>query len=288
MRDRRRWRGLYLVVGWGMIGLLTLPAIPHQSAVAATPTVRLSAASGDIGRTLTVFYEGFAKNRSVRITWDGATIATATTSVVGDGSTKITVPNGVKGPHKVKVIGGNFSASAIFSIRPQIRMSPATVVVNQTVSVSFRGYAAGEVVNVTIDSSTKVIVAVTMSATGNGSTRFAVPPTIGGSHKFYGKSGGGSSDSVSFRVVPSITLNPASGGPGANIRAHLRGFQSGERVELQWRSVDQTSSLGFATASATGSVNVTFTVPRRATSGAYGVIGRGYGVSVAETPFQVT
>jgi len=259
-----------------------------QMAAAASPTVRLSVTSGDIGRNVTVSYRGYAKNRGVRITWDGTTIASATTSAVGDGSTVIAVPNGVKGGHKVKVIGGDFSASATFTIRPQIRMSPATVGVEQTVSVSFRGYAAGESVKVTLDSSTSAIVTVKMSSTGSGSARFAMSATVGGSHKFSGKSSGGSTDNVSFRVVPTITLIPASGAPGANIRVHLRGYTNGERIELQFRDPDQTSSLGFATASSTGSVNVTFTVPRKATRGTHGVIGRGYGVSVAETAFQVT
>jgi hypothetical protein len=282
----RRW-----ILGFSSMLLamvLIAPASSPRDAAAATPSIRLSSSSGNIASNVTVSYRGFTKNRAVRIKWDGTTIVTATTSAAGDGATVIAVPNGVKGAHTVKVVMGEVSAAATYSIRPQIRMSPASVTVGRTISTSFRGYAAGESVKVTLDGATTALATVRMSSTGDGTARFPVPATPGGSHKLYGKGGTGSSDSVTFQVVPSIALIPASGEPGANIRVHLRGYAQGERVEIQFRYPDQTASLGFATASSTGSVNTTFTVPRKATPGMYAVIARGYGVSVTETSFQVT
>lgn len=275
------------------LGLLLLicafaPVVPPSSTLAATPTARLSVTSGNIGSNVTVSYKGFTKNRALKIKWDGQTVATATSSAAGDGGTVITVPNGVKGSHKILVVMGDLSAGATYSIRSQLRLSPTTVTVNQRLSVSLRGYAANESVKLTIDNGTTAIVTVKVSSSGNAATTITVPAATGGSHKLYGKGNAQSSDSASFRVSPSITLIPASGGVGANIRVHLRGYKSGERIELQFRYPDQTSSLGFATASSTGSVNVTFTVPRNARPGTYSVLGVGYSSSVAETVFQVT
>jgi hypothetical protein len=277
----------------GLVVLLLLSSISPVTLVgdavaATTPIIRLSASSGDIGRDVTVSFRNFPKSRSVRVTWDGTTIGTPTSSVVGDGSVKIVVPNGAKGGHTVRVVSGNASASATFTIRPQVRLSPATVTVEQVVSVSFRGYASGESISLTLDNSSKVIKTIRASSTGNASTSIKMPASPGGSHTLNGMGATGSADSATLKVVPSLALIPASGVTGANIRVHIRGYAKGERIELQWRYPDQTASLGFANASSTGSVNMTFTVPKKATPGAYSVIARGYGVSVAEVPFQVT
>lgn len=283
----RRWLAVCFSVMM-ILSTMSPVGLARPAVAATTPSIRLSVSSGDIGKDVTVSFRKFPKSRAVRVTWEGMTIGTTTSSVVGDGSVKIVVPNGVKGAHTVRAVSGSASASATFTIRPQVRLSPATVTVEQVVSLSFRGYAAGESISLTLDKSSKVVKTIKASSTGNASTSIKMPATPGGSHTVNGKGTTGSTDSATLKVIPSLTLIPTSGVTGANIRVHIRGFAKDERIELQWRFPDQTASLGFATASSTGSVNTTFTVPRSATPGGYSVIARGYGVSVAEVPFQVT
>ncbi|MEA2526286.1 MAG: hypothetical protein QOF73_3513, partial [Thermomicrobiales bacterium] len=86
-----------------LLSAMTLASItagtPH--AIAATPKVSLAPTSGFVGRTLKASFSGFPKNRAVTIAWDGKTVATPTSSAVGDGSTSFTIPKAKKGSHKV-------------------------------------------------------------------------------------------------------------------------------------------------------------------------------------------
>ena len=274
--------------------LLAAPALANVASgprptLAATPLLSLSPTSGYVGRTVTASVSGFTQSRTVTITWDGTTVATTTSSVVGDGSASFTTPKARKGSHKVTATAGTTSASATFTIRPSLAVSPTRGKVGRTVSVTLRGYAKAESITVAWDSTSKQLTTVIASSSGSADVQVVIPPAPGGTHKVIGAGTTGSLASASFRVVPSVKLTPTSGPAGTNVRVALRGYQVGERVEIQWRVDGGTVSLGvFATASSTGSANVTVTVPIKSAPGSYAIIGRGYGVSVAEAPFQVT
>jgi hypothetical protein len=75
------------------------------------------------------------------------------------------------------------------------------------------------------------------------------------------------------------------------VRVTLRGYGANEYVEIQLRAGGGTLSQGFATASATGGASVTVTISlagEEIEPGWYAIVGRGYGVSVAEAPFRLT
>ncbi|MEA2593930.1 MAG: hypothetical protein QOF01_399 [Thermomicrobiales bacterium] len=258
-------------------------------AIAATPKVVLSPTSGFVGRTLTASFSGFPKNRAVTIAWDGKTVATPTSSAVGDGSTSFTIPKAKKGSHKVTATVGRISASATFTVRPSIFASPSGGTVGRAVNVTLRGYGKGESVAVAWDSTSKKLATVVASASGSADVQVTIPPTPGGQHKLIGAGNTGSQSSMSFRVVPSIRLSPSRGPAETSVRVALRGYQAGEQVEIQWRVDGGTQGLRVVTVGAsTGSANVTVTVPKGSKPGSYAIVGVGYRVSFAEAPFQVT
>jgi hypothetical protein len=261
-----------------------------HSAVAATRTVRLSPTSGPVGHAVTATFGGFAAGRTITIAWDGASVATAKTSVVGDGSASFVVPEAKKGGHKVTARIGTASASATFAVVPKLRISPTTVTVGRTVTATLQGYAEGELIAIRWDDTSKTLATVVASSIGSATARVVVPLATGGKHKLVGIGSSESRSQASVTVVPSIAVNPRSGPNGTNVRVTLRGFGKGEYVEFQLRAGGGTLAQGFTTASVTGSANVTITisVPEEIGPGHYAIVARGYGVSVTETPFDLT
>ena len=282
----RRCVAILLVLLLVTTQLGTLGPGAHE-AIAATPKVRLSPTSGYVGDTVAVSVSGFPKNRAVTLAWDGKTIATIKSSAAGDGASTFDVPVAKKGAHTVSATAGGTAASASFSVKPRIRLSPSTVVVGGAVSATLRGYAKGESIAVALDSTAKTLTTVIASGSGSASVKVVIPPAYGGRHKLIGSGNAGSQSTASLTVTPSLALTPTNGSSGTNVRLAVRGFGKGERIEIQWQDPRGTRSMAFATASSTGSANVTVTIPKVA-AGAYAIRTVGYTVSFAEAPFQVT
>jgi hypothetical protein len=287
MLERRHCCAMLLTM---LLAVTTLAAgAEPQGAVAASKReVRLSPSSGKVGSSVTVDFSGFSRNRTITIAWDGKTVATARTSIAGDGSATFTAPIARRGNHKVSATIGATSASATFRIVPSLSVSRVTNTVGNTITATLRGYAKGESIAIDWDTTTRTLLTVIASTTGSASAQVAVPPTTGGKHKLVGLGDDGSRSQVTMIVKPSIALSPRSGTAGTNVRVVLRGYGKSERIEMQWRVDGGTLSLEFATASLTGSVNVTVTVPDDAEPGTYAIIARGYDVTVTEAPFRVT
>jgi hypothetical protein len=284
-----RMRGCATIVTLLLV-LSTLAGIstgPGSVGAASATRVTLSPTSGPVGRTVKVSFSRFTKNHSITISWDGKSVATSRTSAAGDGSVTITVPTAKKGSHKVAATMGRVSASATFTVVPKISLSRSRATVGEAITATLRGYSRGESVAIGLDSTAKTLVTVVASSTGSASAKIVLPPATGGTHKIVGIGGAGSRSQASLTIVPSIKVNPQSGPAGTNVRVSLRGYAAREYVEFQWHANGGTQSLGFATTDSTGTRYFTVTVPD-AEPGTYGIIGRGYGVSVAETPFTVT
>ncbi len=257
--------------------------------VAATPTVRLSPDSGKVGAPLTVSFSGFPKSKEITIAWNGKTMATTTSSTAGAGSVSFPVPAGRKGAHKVTATSGSTSALATFTMSPKLTLTPGIAKVYGALTVTLRGYAKNETIALKWDtSSAKTLVTVTANTAGSASATVHVPPATRGRHKLIGLGSTRSLGSAWVHVESTVRLRTRSGPPGTNVQVVMRGFAKGEYIEIQWRDRHGTQSLGFATASSTGSVDSTATVPIDATTGSYAIVAVGYDGSVAEAPFRVT
>ncbi|HEY7034349.1 MAG TPA: hypothetical protein VH482_23635 [Thermomicrobiales bacterium] len=270
--------------------LANVGAKAHVAAASTAKKVSLSPASGPVGATVTVFFRRFTKNHSITISWDGKTVATSRTSAGGDGSVSFKAPVAKRGAHTVAATMGAVTDSATFRIVPKISLSRSSSLVGQQINATLRGFGRGESVALAFDSASKTLVSVRTSSVGSASGTFVVPVATGGNHNVLGIGGTGSRTQATLFIKPSAWVSPTSGPPGTNIRVHLRGYAKGELVEIQLRGGGGSQSEGIVTASSTGSVNVTITLKLHPAMhpGDYAIVGRGYGVSVAETPFTVT
>jgi Prealbumin-like fold domain len=185
----------------------TATAKPAFSA-AVTPGITISPNSGRVDTIVTVNVTGFPAKVTVYVKFDDTVVTKVTSSASGAGVTTFKVPAAPKGQHTVKALAGKFTASTVFTMNPRIRLSPTTGGSGGTVSVSFRGYAAGEKVDLRwymYETLYVTVKTVTMSSTGSANTTFVPTFLPLGQHKVVGKGTTGSYASATY-----ITANPTA------------------------------------------------------------------------------
>ncbi len=216
--------------------------------------------------------KGFEASETLDLRWYADTststiIKSAVTSSVGSASIAFSVPEAVKGAHKVEAVGASSEAasSAEFTVVPGLTLSPTMGRVGTTVTVTPRGYAAGEVVAIkwydTATASTQVATTTT-STLGSGSASFTIPEAAKGAHPVEGVGSGGSVASAPFTVGPSLAISPTTATVGSSVGVTLRGYAAGETIALRWYdTTTATSDITTVIADARGSASPTFAVP---------------------------
>ncbi|MFC1933090.1 IPT/TIG domain-containing protein [Chloroflexota bacterium] len=158
----------------------------------ATATFNLSSTTGSVGDVVTVSGTGFQASKSITITFDNESAATATTDVDGAFSADVTVPVRTADTYKVKASDGTNTIEADFSISTSAGISPVTSVaspgyVDSQLTVSGIGFVAGRTVTITYDGSQ---VATSLVKTdGTFSATFNVPASSGGEHSIIATDG---------------------------------------------------------------------------------------------------
>jgi hypothetical protein len=145
------------------------------------------------------------------------------------------------------------------------------------VTVSLRGFGASESVLVTFDTGngTRSLVRVRASSLGIATAQITIPPSTRGLHRVTGQDDAGHTSYAHFRVQPSmIADSPVAAGDWSAVT--LRGFLTGETVELRWGS--ETGAIlrtKVVTASGSGTVNVL--IPADSTDGNHSLWAVGNG-----------
>jgi hypothetical protein len=255
--------------------------------------VSLSPTSGGYAMPVTFTLSGFTGNTSVSLKIDGKTLTAngapvmVTTNSQGTAQGVFPVPSGPRGYHTIEATGGGRSATARLMINPRIRVSPSGGGVGSTVRVSLTGFEPGETVKIRWlrPDAVYVTIPVTLSngttttgpavsSTGSGSWTITVPSVAGpGSTTI--RAAGTATDSaatVSF-MVSACTPSPTTVYAGLSVSLTCTGFQSGETVDVFWRSTSTTPIATFV-AGPSGSGGVTFKAPA-ATRGQQNLIVRG-------------
>jgi hypothetical protein len=244
--------------------------IEHSAPFTVRPGIKLSASTGKVGAFTTVTLSGFAANQSVSVSWDGGSspVATATTSATGRASFGLTIPEAAVGEHTLVATGTGsqgLGAQATFTVIPSVTLSPSVGKIGTAITISLRGYAAGEQIDVTWqDSATRStsIGRVTASSLGSASTSFTVPEATRGAHLIEGVGGSSNSATARFTVAPVLTLSSATGSVGSNLAVTLSGFASAESVALRWYDTSTaTSLLASVVTSDRGSASISVAIP---------------------------
>lgn len=170
-----------------------------------------------------------------------------------------------------------------------IASKQATVTYNQTVNISGKLFAAGEQVNLYLDStSTSPITTTTASSTGLITASFTLPQVVSGTHTVYAV--GQTSNKLgvtALQVNPKIILTKATGAQGAAVSLAIYGFSGNDIVNVYWGSstgtlLGSTPTNGQGTS---GTINFTVPVVPAGTYTIYGV-GQASGETVT-LPFKV-
>jgi hypothetical protein len=158
----------------------------------ASPRCALSPTTGPAGSRVTLACRGFAPSEPVEVRFGATVLTTAKATAGGQLTASITVPSGfagstIPGRHDSFQAKGRQSgriASATFTVaalaKPACAVAPRTGLAGSRVTLSCRGFAGSERVDVTFGA----VVLATAKATAGGqvSASFMVPSGFAGSH----------------------------------------------------------------------------------------------------------
>jgi hypothetical protein len=191
-------------------------------------------------------------------------------------------------------LGSNPPGGGNTGTDPKITISPTGGKAGAQVTVNGTGYGSGERVDIYWNStfSGSPLQSIVANSSGNFSVVITIPQAEVGTHLIVGKgAASGLKPSRSFTILPdtSILANPLSGAVGAQVSVTGEGFVPGESVAIFWDSTGSTGvRLTSATASSTGAISTTVTIPS-ATSGNHLIVGQGESSGAkASRTFNVT
>jgi subtilisin len=219
---------------------------------------------------------------------NGVDMGSATVLADGTASRVIRVPELPYGKYEIRVTNHQKVLKDRILIRPSVTLSSSTGRVGDTVTVTLRGYGAGQSVLVTFDSGAGIrsVVRLRASSTGAATGAFVVPPSTRGSHKVTGADDSGHTTYTRFETLPSLVAeSPVAA--DATSAVTLRGFMAGEVVELRWGS-STGSVLNTKVVTASGSGATTVLIPVGAADGKHSLwaVGNlGSAVRVTVTTF---
>ena len=283
-------------------GAHTIQATDGTNTGTATFTIAslivLNPSSGIVSSTVSVSGSGFTANAQVTVTFGGSTIATTPTPVItgstGSFSASFIVPAGsitgsIAGSKTIQATDGANTASAIFSVIPAVTVNPTSENVGSTITVSGTGYASLSQITIKYDGTTQTTSPGTVTSTNYGafSCTFLAPPSVAGLHTVSTTDASTNTAAVTCTIVPSITLNPTSGGYGSTDTISGGGFAASKTITATFNGVSITLG-GTTTTGATGSfTGATFTVPI-STIGAQTIVVTDANSNSASTIFTAT
>lgn len=175
-----------------------------------TPWIWSYTSSANVGASVTVYGESFPIGAAVALTWDGASVATGSTTGTGSFTITFTVPASVAGTHTVAATAGASTASTTMSVAPKISLSPASGTIGTTVTVNGTGFGATVPVTLAIAGETVTHAAITTAATGSFSGSFTTAVPVPGL-RTVSASGGTRSATASFSdTSPNVMLSAGS------------------------------------------------------------------------------
>jgi hypothetical protein len=162
------------------------------TATSASPGCALSPDTGPAGSRVTLSCRGFAPAEQVDVSFGATVLSTAKATAGGQIAASFAVPSGfagstipgrhdsfqAKGRHSSRIASATFTVAA--PAQAACALAPRTGLAGSRVTLSCRGFAGSERVDVT--SGAVVLVTAKATAGGQVSASFAVPSGFSGSH----------------------------------------------------------------------------------------------------------
>ena len=262
------------------------------------PSFLVAPGSGAVGSSVAVTGAGFDASSGYEIQWDGAAIASGTTTTNGGLSVEFAVPDSPGGAHLLGISEGTNLLSSSFTVSPTLAVTPTTGIPGTPVTLVGDGLAS----SVTYDD----CLASTVVACGGGSptfttdtdgnipsaTGFTVPSVAAGGYYVVVSSDGTVATSAPFLVATaSLTLQPPSGPVGTVVGLSGSGYTAESSYAYCFASTPGVCPDGAPTFTASGGgaipSAVALTVPTDP-AGTYDVDISVASTFVAAAPFAVS
>ena len=240
------------------------PTQVASTAISTSTSITTSTSTATIERTLETTIETTIVTTSTTLEVNSVVVTTTYTSTT---TTSVTITYTTTGPGA------------------QIVASPTSGIPSETVTVVGNGLQPGA--NFTLTFGTYPdnvwnVANVTTRQDGTFSTSFLVPNTPAGAYLLVANAYG--AQSVSFTVVPSVTVSPLSGGPNTQMEIAGRGFSANSTVTVDMGSL----ILAEVTTDSYGSFSATRTVPESMSAQTYQVTAADSSGNTASANFTVT
>jgi hypothetical protein len=237
----------------GAAGAVTPEEEIAKVSFTVSPVIKVEPASGYlgdaiyVGDSLWVNGIGFEANESgIRVTFDGTQVASnIVADAKGSWSTKIEVPQTVKGKHTIGA-SGNVNKpgeipEVVVVVSPKVELNPATGAVGEEVMLVGSGFAASQALIISYDG-TQVAANATTDTKGNFATRFKIPPSKAGDHTITVTDATASVSSVKFAVESTPPSTPRLLSPEAGTRLGVIGKTV---VSFDWEEVTDPSGVFY-------------------------------------------
>ena len=283
---------------YSVVGEDTATSTPTaaQTFTVTTPAIVVSPSQGPVGATVTVSGTGFSVSTTVGLLFDGVTVSTCTsgllgTDVSGDFSCTFSVPDGTSGTTVTATDIGGQTATGTFTVTvPTIVVSPSQGPVGATVTVSGTGFSISSTVGLVFDgitTSSCTSGSLGTDVSGDFSCTFSVPSGTSGTTVTATDVGGATATGTFTVTIPTITVSPSQGPVGATVTVSGTGFSVSSTVGLVFDGITTSScASGSLGTDVSGDFSCTFSVPS-GTSGTT-VTATDVGGETATATFTIT
>ena len=244
--------------------------------------------AGYVGDTVVVTGGGFRISANVSLFFNNAVVATTTTDVYGTlAQGSFQVPALRSGNYNVNATDGVAATSmSIFTIRPRLILSTAEGSVDDRIILTGTGFDYNSQINTLWDNELVGTNLILSNSTGSFTGNFSIPVGTVGSHTIRVSDFTGRIATVSFTIVPKITLNPNNSAPGNTVTITGKGFRLNTSITVTYNAITVQTQPQTVITDASGSFSATFIVPS-GTSGNY-FVRASDGAFAATATFGVT
>jgi hypothetical protein len=234
------------------------------------PSISIFPLTGEAYTPVSIKGEGFGyREDNIKIILDGVTLSRAAFAANNDGTwnSTVTIPSSGNGRHSFSASGSVTTSAEIgeveFILTPWAEAEPGSGPVDTNITINAWGFVTSEIgVTVTWDGE---VIKRGLVARSDGTIEYILkaPESTGGIHSvgIYGRvfSRKGSFPDYDFEILPSLTIEPASGNKGTEVSISGTGFKGNEAITVYY---DEDKTDISATTDMNGSFNVVFIVPQ--------------------------
>jgi len=229
------------------------------------PEITLNVTTGYVGDQINIVGTGFTASTAISFYWDTQPLTDySATIAIANGSfmlSSFTIPASSRGSHTLNAQDtSGRSASATFTVSPQMTADPVSGAAGDQIAVSGTGFTASSAISFYWDDVVVAAAAPTTDTSGGFTlSGFTVPTSSRGSHTLKAQDASGSV-TVTFTVSSRITVNPVSGTVGDQVTVSGISFTASSLVSFYWDNVVVAAAATATDASGSFTLS-SFTIP---------------------------